>query len=215
MKKLVVYLCTGMLVLGLTACGRNNDGEVQESETRTESSVQNTQQPEVQPSATPEGTDAPNQNQENSGLMVIREAVVEVLGENYWPNTQIPPEYLEDYGLTSEMYQDFYGEMPMISTNVDTLIIIEAKDDRVEDVEEVLTRYREKLVEDTMQYPMNVGKIQASRIETFDNYVCFVQLGADTTESYGEDGDEEAVIKHCQEQNELAIEAIGKALADR
>ena len=64
-----------------------------------------------------------------------------------------------------------------------------------------------------MQYPMNKGKIQASRIESFGNCVCFVQLGADTTNIYGEEGDEEAVIRHCQEQNELALEAIGKVIS--
>lgn len=220
MKKPVVYLCTGMLVLGLAACGRNNEDDVQNNGTGGEG-TQNTTQSQVQQSAAPEVSENPGAsetsglNQETTDLSMIREALVELLGENYWPNTQIPPEYLADYGLTPELYQDFYGEMPMISTNADTLIIIEAKDDRVEEVEEVLMQYREKLVNDARQYPMNVGKIQASRIETFGNYVCFVQLGADTTESYGEDGDEEAVIKHCQEQNELAIEAIGKALADR
>jgi hypothetical protein len=204
MKKAVVCLCTGMLVLSMVACGRNNEG--QESQTPTESSQQST----TEPTSSPETTEEPEE--QGSKLKNIRQALVEVMGENYWPNTEITPEYLEEYGLTADMYEDFYGEMPMISTNVDTVIVVHAKEERVAAVEEVLHNYREKLVNDTMQYPMNVGKIQASRIETFGNYVCFVQLGADTTEFYGENGDEEAVIKHCQEQNELAIEALGKAL---
>lgn len=207
MKKAVVCLCTGMLVLSMVACGRNDESQSQESQTPTESSQQNT----TEPTASPEATGAP-QEQQNSELKNIRQTLVEVLGENYWPNTEIPAEYLEEYGLTTDMYEDFYGEMPMISTNVDTLIVVQAKEGQVTAVEEVLNSYRDNLVNDTMQYPMNVGKIQASRIETFGNYVCFVQLGADTTEMYGEDGDEEAVIKHCQEQNELAIEALGKVL---
>ena len=208
MKKAVVCLCTGMLVLSMVACGRNDEGQMQESQSQTENSVQNT----AEPTQSPEATTAPLESDDASELENIRQAVVEVLGENYWPNTEIEAEFLEDYGLTTEMYEDFYGEVPMISTNVDTLIVVQAKEGQVEAVEEALNSYRDNLVNDTMQYPMNVGKIQASRIETFGNYVCFVQLGADTTEVYGEDGDEEAVIKHCQEQNELAIEAIGKAL---
>lgn len=142
----------------------------------------------------------------------IRQTLVDVLGEDYWPNTRIAPEYLEEYGLHSDIYDDFYGEVPEVTTNVDTLIIIGAKEEQVEEAEEVLNRYREALVADTDRYPMNAGKILASRIETIGNYVCFVQLGADTTEAYGEDGDEDAVIKRCQEHNELAIEAIGKKL---
>ncbi len=208
MKKTVVCLCTGMLVLGLAACGRGEEGQMQESQSQMESSVQDT----TESTQMSEDAQMPEEEDGTSELKNIRLAVVEVLGENYWPNTEITPEYLEDFGLTDDMYEDFYGEMPMISTNVDTLIVVHAKEDRVTEVEEVLNNYRDNLINDTMQYPMNVGKIQASRIETFGNYVCFVQLGADTTEMYGEDSDEEAVIKHCQEQNELAIEAIGKIL---
>ncbi len=207
MKKAVVCLCAGMLVLSMVACGRNDEGQSQESQTPTESS----QQLPTESTPSPEPTGEP-QEEQISELKNVRQVLVEVLGENYWPNTEIPAEYLEEYGLTTDMYEDFYGEMPMISTNVDTLIVVQAKEGQVTAVEEVLNEYRDNLVNDTMQYPMNVGKIQASRIETFGNYVCFVQLGADTTDFYGEDGDEEAVIKHCQEQNELAIEALGKAL---
>ena len=143
-------------------------------------------------------------------MSAIRQAVVDVMGENYWPNTQFSPEYLEGYGLTSDMYTDFFGEMPMISTNVDTLIVIKASEGQTDAVEEVLNSYRETLVNDTLQYPMNVGKIQASRIEVIGDYVCFVQLGADVSEQM--DVSDEEVIRHCQEQNELALEAIGKSV---
>ena len=208
MKKAIVCLCTGMLVLSMVACGRDDKGQLQESQNSTESAQQSTDDTTV----IPESTEEPQEENGTSELKNIRQTLVEVLGENYWPNTEISAEYLEDYGLSADMYEDFYGEMPMISTNVDTVIVVQAKEEQVAAVEEVMNKYRNNLVNDTMQYPMNVGKIQASRIETFGNYVCFVQLGADTTQIYGEDGDEEAVIKHCQEQNELAIEALGKAL---
>lgn len=199
MKKLVVYLSVGVLVLGLTACGGGNNDNANQN---TESQVENTVE------ATPVPTEAPAVK-----MTTIRQAVVDVMGENYWPNTEMPAEFLEGFGLTADMYDDFFGEMPMISTNVDTLIVIKAKEGQLDAVEDVVNNYRENLVNDTMQYPMNVGKIQASRIETFGNYVCFVQLGADTMDIYGEDGNEEAVIKHCQEQNELALEAIGKVIS--
>ena len=204
MKKLVVYLSVGVLVLGLTACGGKNTDMNQNTDVNqgTETQVESTVE------ATPEPTEAPVVE-----MSAIRQAVVDVMGENYWPNTEMPAEFLEGYGLTADMYDEFFGEMPMISVNVDTLIVIKAKEGQLDAVEDVVNNYRENLVNDTMQYPVNIGKIQASRIETFGNYVCFVQLGADTTEVYGEDGNEEAVIKHCQEQNELALEAIGKVIS--
>lgn len=184
MKKLVVYLCVFVLVLGMTACGSDNTVE-------KEISADTTKEP------------APDVD-----VATIKQAVIDVLGENYWPNTEIEPEFLKDFGLTEDMYETFLGETPLISANVDTLIVIEAKEEQVEAVETVLNNYREHLVSDTMQYPANVGKIQASRIATFGNFVCFVQLGADVT-GILETG-EEAVIRHCQEQNEVALEAIGK-----
>lgn len=206
MKKLVVYLCMFVLVLGLTACGRDNTAE---NAAGADKQTDGTQQKSTM---TIEDGQAqiPKEDEYLAEVDVatIKQAVVDVLGENYWPNTEMSPEFLEDFGLTEDMYLSFLGEMPLISANVDTLIVIQAKPESVEDVETVLNNYRENLVNDTMQYPANVGKIQASRIATFGNYVCFVQLGADVTGIL--EAGEEAVIKHCQEQNELALEAIGK-----
>ena len=119
------------------------------------------------------------------------------------------PDVLEMWvGITPDLYEDYLAESPMISTNVDTLIVIKAKEDTVEKVMELMLAYRESKVNDTMQYPMNIGKIQASRVERIGNYVCFVQLGGDTSA----DNSEEESITKCQEANELAIEVISKKL---
>ena len=139
----------------------------------------------------------------------LKAAVVDVLGENYWPNMAMEEEmFSQIYGVTSDMYEEYFAETPMISTNVDTLIIVKAKEGKVSAVEDALNAYRDNLVNDTMQYPMNISKIQSSRIETFGNYVCFVQLGADVM-----DAEEEAAILQCQEENEKAIDAIRAALS--
>lgn len=50
----------------------------------------------------------------------------------------------------------------MISTFVETFIGVQAKDGKGDDVEAALNAYRDRLVGDTMQYPMNIAKIQAS-----------------------------------------------------
>ncbi|MGN1146402.1 MAG: DUF4358 domain-containing protein [Acetatifactor sp.] len=210
MKKLLVFLVIGMLSVGImTACGNKGNGQTQSSEQTGESQIQETAQSGVQPSGGAAGTE------ENAGMDIsngwsdemqsIKQAIVDTLGENYWPNTQITPEMLEGtYGVSADMYVDYLAEAPMISTNVDTLILIKAKEDSVEAVEKALNDYREKLVNDTMQYPMNIGKIQASRIERIGNYVCFVQLGGNVSM----DISEEEAIKQCQEQNELVITII-------
>lgn len=200
MKKQAVLFFALILACSLTACG-GTDPSGDASGSQTEGSmVENSQQTQA-----PGGNEASGEQ----NLQTMRDAVAEVLGENYWPNTQMPPEYLEGYGLTEEMYDAFFGELPMISANVDQLIIIRSADGYLDEVEQVMEAYRDALVNDTMQYPMNLGKIQASRIQTIGEYVCFVQLGGDVTDAM--DSGDEAVIRQCQEQNELAIAALEKA----
>lgn len=215
MKKAVLLLCTCALVMGMTACSKSDN---EENNPTTESSLVSSS-----PAATeePVATSAPTQEPEGDGagealasgwseeMQGIKTAITDSLGENYWPDMPLDATMLQDMlGIAPDMYEDYLAEMPMISTNVDTLVIVKAKEGQADAVEEALTAYRDSKVNDTMQYPMNVGKIQASKVEKFGNYVCFVQLGADTM-SAAEQGDE-AVITQCQEVNEQVLEIIGK-----
>lgn len=200
---------TALLAAGLVACGKSN------KDNGTGSQIEENQQGNTEDNNAPVDTGNKQDNASantNVSMEDLKNAVVEVLGENYWPNAVMEAQMLEDmYGISEDMYDEYLGETPMISVNVDTLLIIKAKEDQVQAVEEALNAYRDNEIENGLQYPMNVGKVQASRIETFGNYVCFVQLGADTTE-VAEQGDE-AVIEHCQQENEKALDAIEKALA--
>ena len=204
-KKLACMLLMGTLALSMAACGngqdKNNGAATETGVESTEGTVEST------------GTSVESTEAENAGtpLQNAKKAVTDALGDDYWPDSEIPEEMLnETYGVSADLYDAYLGECPMISVNVDTLLIIHAKDGKVEDVENALNAYRDSLVNDTMQYPMNLGKIQASRVERIGDYVCFVQLGADTS-SVEEQGDE-AVITYCQEQNELALEAVRQTL---
>lgn len=141
----------------------------------------------------------------------LKTKVAEELGERYWPNMQLGEQELDTLmGIKADYYEEAAAEMPMISTNVDTLIILKAKEGQLQAAEDALKSYRENLVNDTMQYPMNLGKIQASMVRTFGNYVCFVQLGADAIDA----SEEEEIIKKCQEDNEKALNIIENALKE-
>lgn len=204
MKKATILLMGLFLAMSLTACGKKDEtqnGGTQETGTE-QTGTDQTQTEE---------SGAESDIYKDASMEDLKAAVVEVLGENYWPNTAVEAEMFSDMtGITADMYDEYFAEMPMISANVDTMIIVKAKADQVAAVEEALNAYRDKLVNDTLQYPMNIGKIQASRIETYGNYVCFVQLGADVSAAL-EQGDD-AVITHCQEENEKALDAIRTAL---
>jgi len=234
MKKLLVYFCAGVLMLGLTACGGNGDGS---SSGQGGSSVSGSEGNSSVPgagegsTAVPDGageggTSASDSSAGQTGgagagdlgsegwseeMEGLKAAVKDVLGENYWPSMALDAEMMEMYvGLSPDLYEDYLAEMPMISANVDTLIIVKAKEGQADAVEEVLNSYREAKISDTMQYPMNIGKIQASRVDKIGDYVLFIQLGADTTEAL--DKGDEAVIAQCQEANEQAAAAVKQKL---
>ena len=191
-KKLACMLLMSALALSMTACGgKDNNGAASDNQQSTMESTAAGQETGEAGSTTA----AQNPKDAAKALQSAKKAVTDALGENYWPDSEIPGEMLnETYGVSAELYDAYLGEAPMISANVDTLLIIHAKDGKVEEVENALNAYRDSLVNDTMQYPMNLGKIQASRVERIGDYVCFVQLGADT--SSVEEQADEAVITY-------------------
>ena len=234
MKKFIVYLCTGIMVMGLAACGNSDKtggSQNSASGSQTESgTVAGNQTGSGAGDQTSGGAGDQSGNSSEAGnaahgssaaggnshdyeegwteeMESIKAAVMDELGDNYFPNMPLMPDMLEaQFGISADMYDDYFAEMPMISANVDTLLIIKAKDGNVEDVEAALGAYRDVQINGTMQYPKNLGVVQASRIETIGNYVCFSQLGGDTMDLM--DSGDEAVILHCQELNDLVIGLI-------
>ncbi len=160
-----------------------------------------------------DGTDGSGKSyRDDVSAQALVEAVASELAEDYWPDTTLAPEYLEElYGVSSELYEEYYGQTPMISANVDTLIVVKAQSEQKEKVEQSLKTYQEAMIQDSLQYPMNIPKIQASIIRTFGDYVCFVQLGGSME---GMEDDEEAAVKACQEMNEKALSVIEGKLTE-
>ena len=65
----------------------------------------------------------------------------------------------------------FVAEQPMISMHPDLFIGIEATEGNAEAVEAALQAYQEYLINDSMQYPMNLAKVSACQVLRYDNYV--------------------------------------------
>lgn len=143
----------------------------------------------------------------NVSLDDVLNKIKEAYGEGYIPNTPMDDQMLNDViGLSPELCESYVAEMPMISTFVETFIGVKAKEGKGDDVEKALTEYRERLVGDTMQYPMNVSKIQASQVVRHGDYVFFVMLGGPDDVAM-EQGDE-AALKSAEENNKIAIDVI-------
>ena len=140
-------------------------------------------------------------------------------GENYIPNTEMDEQMLKDViGLSPELCESYVAEAPMISTFVETFIGVQAKDGKGDDVEAALNAYRDRLVGDTMQYPMNIAKIQASQVVRHGDYIFFVMLSfmdeTDTSNEVPSEVDiaaaEEEALKKAQEDNQTAIDIINR-----
>ena len=219
MKKIFVLLCVGMLLVGAVGCGKSGDGS---EESTSQSQGNNTPETSQTPD-TPDGSGAStggnvaaDHNYEEGWteeMEAVKTAVIEKLGDEYWPNMPLTPDLLEDIvGIAPDMYEDYFAEGPMISAHVDTLIVVKAVEDKADEVEEILLGYYEdRFLNNTMQYPQNVGKIQGARVERLGNYVIFSQLGGDTVE-ISPDGDDDVIIAHCQEVNDLVIEMISNTI---
>lgn len=144
-------------------------------------------------------------------MMELKEAVVSILGDNYWPDALLSEEeFAERTGISSHMYESFMAEYQHSEAGIDMMILIEAKEDSLGDVEKYMNEYRELLLNIYEKQPQNKAKVFASRIEVISNYVCYVQLGADITnlESQGED----IMVAYCQQENERAIDILEKTI---
>lgn len=147
-------------------------------------------------------------------MMELKEAVVDILGDNYWPDALLSEEELaERTGISESMYDNFMAEYQHSEAGIDMMIIIEAKEESLADVEKYLNEYRELLLKIYEKQPQSKAKVFASRIETIQNYVCYVQLGADITglENKGED----EMVAYCQQENERALDIIEKRILSK
>lgn len=144
-------------------------------------------------------------------LPQLKDKVEDLLGDTYWPEVNLSAEELERLtGIDEDMYVDFFAERQVMDAHIDTLIVIHAKEDYVGQIEQAIENYRSSIIDANKNRPQNLGKAQASRMETIDDYVCFVLLGADTT-PFADKGTD-AVEAHCLEENERALYVLEQAI---
>lgn len=148
----------------------------------------------------------------NAGrLNDVTDAVKKAYGENYLPSMDLTADDLSSrFGLNAADYNAAYGQVAMISTQVDTFVAVEAKDGKADAVAAALNSYRDDLVNNSMQYPMNLPKVNASRVYQKGNYVFFLMLGASAPSDVMDD--EAASLSFYQEQNDIAVKAIDGVL---
>lgn len=203
-KTIVLFMIGGSMLL--TACG---------NELPEEELVNNGQAFEMQKvDEDLQASSFPFQDKEKFvTLTELKDNVKELMGDRYWPEVDLTKEELEaKTGITEDMYVDFLAERQVLDSHIDTMIIIQAKEAQVGAVEQALEQYRSEVIEENREHPQNLCKAEASRMETIENYVCFVQLGADTTVVADQGKDE--IIAYCQEENERALYVLEKGILE-
>lgn len=147
---------------------------------------------------------------------LIRNSIVKMYGTTYYPNVKVhaDEEYLKMYmtdtlKLDAAWVNDIIIEVPMISANVDTLILVNPTEGNAENVLNALTEYKRFLVEESFQYPMNEARVQKAVVQQVGDYVCFSILGGavDDPSMYGFTTDEE-LADYYEQMNMNAIYAI-------
>lgn len=150
--------------------------------------------------------------QPNASLQEVYQAVKDAYGDNYAPDVAYTEEQIEEIlGIKPELYTEIYAEVPMISARADCFIAAQAADGKADELEQAVEAYRENLVSNSMQYPMNQPLVQSSQVVRTGDYVFFVLLGDIPMEVY-ETGDDAAILEAAQEQIQIGVDAIKQAV---
>ncbi len=144
----------------------------------------------------------------------LHNAIKDAYGEQYVANMSLTNEEIDQrYGLSSKWYTEAVSDIPMMSAHIDTLVIAKAKNAKTKKkIKKKLQEYQQVQINDTMQYPMNLLKAQASRIYTKGDYVFFFMLGFIENE-LEETATEEEQIDAYKEQNQIAVDAVKELFA--
>lgn len=172
-------LCFCMaLLLGMlfTGCRSNVDetnstGNISSSSGGTMSSTMPTPSPSVSPAPSSVIPD------ENYSLEDMYNEIKDTYGERYYPNQKIEADELEEtFGIGDDLYDNFIADRVTGDEAPDTLVIIEAKEGKEDEVKQKLEDYRQKLLDDA-SWAESKEKIEASKVYSNGRYVFYVMLG--------------------------------------
>ena len=155
---------------------------------------------------------APKDNDNGTGetgnvdIKEVHEKVKSELGEDYFPSMELTLDDLVGRtGVNPDNVDEFIAEIPMMSVHVDTFIAVKANESDGEAVEASLEGYHNEILEQSANYPMNVAKVNASKVIRNGDYVFFVMLGAMDDDN---DMDSSDAAKFAEKENQRAIDVI-------
>lgn len=209
MKKIICMMTVAAMILAAVA-GCSNDGGSAGGSTTPSGTVSEaaTDGAGTEAANTSADTAAPDDGGEDSEGTVgkIADKIIAAYGDNYLPNMDIPDEMLQSLvGLEADSYTEIFAQQPMISAHPDILIIAKAASGKTDEVKSKLEKYQDYLINESMQYPMNVAKVNASKIVANGDYVAFILLGAINE---NEDSSEEEQAAFAEDQTAIGVNAF-------
>ena len=135
----------------------------------------------------------------------ILEKIKAAYGEDYLPNVPLDEEMVkETFKLDLGLVEEYVAEMPMIGAHPDKVLIVKAKDGKVEDVVAQLEAARTDMIENGLHYPMNLEKVQSAKVVSKGNYAAFLLVGSANNMS----DDEEERLKFAEDEVQKAVTAF-------
>lgn len=145
-------------------------------------------------------------------LQKIHNEIKRAYGQSYWPSMQRQDdqEYLKDVlKLDPAWCDDIIVDVAMISAHADMLVLVDASEGNVENVKKALNDYKDYLINESLQYPMNAPRVRGAVVESVGDYVCFSILGG-VLEDDSWITSEEELIEYYQSISSNAIRVIQK-----
>lgn len=133
----------------------------------------------------------------------VHSKIKEELGEDYLPEEEVDLDMITDIsGIKAEDVEESILEWPMMTMNIDRFIAIKAKEGKGDAIEEGLNEYKRHMIEDEFKYPMNLPKVNASKVVRQGDYVFYLVLGAN------DDNMEDAEGKEALEFAEKEVDKV-------
>ena len=215
MKKFIaIFVTAAMLAATFSACSSNDDQKPDDSSSSTTTTTPQEQENEGgndnegDGDNEGEGEDEGGSNSDEEG---VTQKIVDAIKGAYDPDSipfidALPEELIDDtYGLEPDTYIEVTAHVPMISTFVDTVVVVKAAEGKAGDVEAALKAHHDRLVNESIQYPMNIEKVNAGQVVANGDYVAFIMLGAIDER---EDASDSERTEFAQEQTKIGVDAF-------
>ncbi|MGN0506178.1 MAG: DUF4358 domain-containing protein [Lachnospiraceae bacterium] len=143
-------------------------------------------------------------------LQKVYNMIKRAYGDRYLPSMQCQDDadYMKDVlKLDPSWCDDVIVEVPMISAHADMLVLVDVSEGNLENVQKALNDYKDYLVNESFQYPMNEARVKSAVIETVGDYVCFSILGGVAQDTSWATSEEE-LVEYYTSINMSAVYAI-------